>query len=185
MSGVVPQGPDQLLDDVTTHSSRMDQDDSQGPVRPEDLDHPQNISTTNHPPGIPNPAVNYAELTQTAERYRQLLEQAQTQNLQNVQTIQALTANQNAMERQMLTMQQNIQQLINTANAKEAEHARALRETENRVRQETEERIRHEEEANNPVDPDEQAILEAEQKAAEEAAAMTEQQAEAEAKHKS
>ena len=31
----------------------------------------------------------------------------------------------------MLTMQQNIQQLINTANAKEAEHARDLEETEN------------------------------------------------------
>ena len=72
------------------------------------------------------------------------------------------------METQMLTMQQNIQQLINTANAKEAEHARVLEETENRVRLETEERIRHEAEANNPVDPDEQAILEAEQKAAEE-----------------
>ena len=88
------------------------------------------------------------------------------------------------MEAQMLTMQQNIQQLINTANAKEAEHARALEETENRVRQETEECIRHEAEANNPVDPDEQAILEAEQKAAEEAAAMAQQQTEAEAKHK-
>ena len=87
------------------------------------------------PPGIPNPAVNYADLTQTAERYKQLLEQAQMQNLQNVQTIQALTANQNTMEAQMLTMQQNIQQLINTANAKEAEHARVLEETENRVRQ--------------------------------------------------
>ena len=184
VSGIVPQGADQLLDDVTTHSSGMDHDDGQGPVRPEDLDHPHNIGTPNHPPGIPNPAVNYAELTQTAERYRQLLEQAQTQNLQNVQTIQALNANQNAMETQMLTMQQNIQQLINTANAKEAEHARALRETENRVRQEFEECIHHEEEANNPVDPDEQAILEAEQKAAEEAAAMTQQQAEAEAKHK-
>ena len=184
VSGIVPQGPDQLLDDVTTHSSGMDHDDGQGPVRPEDLDHPHNIGTTNHPPGIPNPAVNYAELTQTAERYRQLLEQAQTQNLQNVQTIQALTANQNTMEAQMLTMQQNIQQLINTANAKEAEHARILEETENRVRLETEERIRHEAEVNNPADPDEEDILEAEQKAAEEAAAMDQQQAEAEAKRK-
>ena len=184
VSGIVPQGADQLLDDVTTHSSEMDHDDGQGPVRPEDLDHPHNIGTPNHPPGIPNPAVNYAELTQTAERYKQLLEQAQMQNLQNVQTIQALTANQNTMEAQMLTMQQNIQQLINTANAKEAEHARVLEETENRVCQEIEERIRQEAEANNPVDPDEQAILEAEQKAAEEAAAMVQQQAEAEAKCK-
>ena len=184
VSGIVPQGADQLLDDVTTHSSEMDHDDGQGPVRPEDLDHPHNIGTPNHPPGIPNPAVNYAELTQTAERYKQLLEQAQMQNLQNVQTIQALTANQNTMEAQMLTMQQNIQQLINTANAKEAEHARVLEETENRVRQEIEERIHQDAEANNPVDPDEQAILEAEQKAAEEAAAMVQQQAEAEAKRK-
>ena len=184
VSGIVPQGADQLLDDVTTHSSGMDHDDGQGPVHPEDLDHPHNTGTPNHPPGIPNPAVNYAELTQTAERYKQLLEQAQMQNLQNVQTIQALTANQNTMEAQMLTMQQNIQQLINTANAKEAEHARVLEETENRVRQEIEERIRQEAEANNPVDPDEQAILEAEQKAAEEAAAMVQQQAEAEAKCK-
>ena len=184
VSGIVPQGADQLLDDVTTHSSEMDHDDGQGPVRPEDLDHPHNIGTPNHPPGIPNPAVNYAELTQTAERYKQLLEQAQMQNLQNVQTIQALTANQNTMEAQMLTMQQNIQQLINTANAKEAEHARVLEETENRVRQEIEERIRQDAEANNPVDPDEQAILEAEQKAAEEAAAMVQQQAETEAKRK-
>ena len=184
VSGIVPQGADQLLDDVTTHSSEMDHDDGQGPVRPEDLDHPHNIGTPNHPPGIPNPAVNYAELIQTAERYKQLLEQAQMQNLQNVQTIQALTANQNTMEAQMLTMQQNIQQLINTANAKEAEHARVLEETENRVRQEIEERIRQDAEANNPVDPDEQAILEAEQKAAEEAAAMVQQQAEAEAKRK-
>ena len=184
VSGIVPQGADQLLDDVTTHSSEMDHDDGQGPVRPEDLDHPHNIGTPNHPPGIPNPAVNYAELTQTAERYKQLLEQAQMQNLQNVQTIQALTANQNTMEAQMLTMRQNIQQLINTANAKEAEHARVLEETENRVRQAIEERIRQDAEANNPVDPDEQAILEAEQKAAEEAAAMVQQQAEAEAKRK-
>ena len=184
VSGIVPQGAHQLLDDVTTHSSEMDHDDGQGPVCPEDLDHPHNIGTPNHPPGIPNPAVNYAELTQTAERYKQLLEQAQMQNLQNVQTIQALTANQNTMEAQMLTMQQNIQQLINTANAKEAEHARVLEETENRVRQEIEERIRQDAEANNPVDPDEQAILEAEQKAAEEAAAMVQQQAEAEAKRK-
>ena len=184
VSGIVPQGADQLLDDVTTHSSEMDHNDGQGPVRPEDLDHPHNIGTPNHPPGIPNPAVNYAELTQTAERYKQLLEQAQMQNLQNVQTIQALTANQNTMEAQMLTMQQNIQQLINTANAKEAEHARVLEETENRVHQEIEERIRQEAEANNPVDPDEQAILEAEQKAAEEAATTVQQQAEAEAKCK-
>ena len=184
VSGIVPQGAEQLLDDVTTHSSGMDHDDGQGPVHPEDLDHPHNTGTPNHPPGIPNPAVNYAELTQTAERYRQLLEQAQMQNLQNVQTIQALTANQNTMEAQMLTMQQNIQQLLNAANAKDAEHARALEETENRVRQEIEERIRQEAEANNPVDPDEQAILEAEQKAAEEAAAMVQQQAEAEAKCK-
>ena len=184
VSGIVPQGADQLLDDVTTHSSEMDHDDGQDPVRPEDLGHPHNIGTPNHPPGIPNPAVNYAELTQTAERYKQLLEQAQRQNLQNVQTIQALTANQNTMEAQMLTMQQNIQQLINTAKAKEAEHARVLEETENRVCQEIEERIRQEAEANNPVDPDEQAILEAEQKAAEEAAAMVRQQAEAEAKCK-
>ena len=184
VSGIVPQGADQLLDDVTTHSSGMDHDDGQGPVHPEDLDHPHNTGTPNHPPGIPNPAVNYAELTQTAERYKQLLEQAQMQNLQNVQTIQALTANQNTTEAQMLTMQQNIQQLINTANAKEAEHARVLEETENRVHQEIEERIRQEAEANNPVDPDEQAILEAEQKAAEEAAAMVQQQAEAEAKCK-
>ena len=184
VSGIVPLGADQLLDDVTTHSSEMDHDDGQGPVRPEDLDHPHNTGTPNHPPGIPNPAVNYAELTQTAERYKQLLEQAQMQNLQNVQTIQALTANQNTMEAQMLTMRQNIQQLINTANAKEAEHARVLEETENRVRQEIEERIRQDAEANNPVDPDEQAILEAEQKAAEEAAAMVQQQAEAEAKCK-
>ena len=180
VSGIVPQGADQLLDDVTTHSSEMDHDDGQGPVRPEDLDHPHNTGTPNHPPGIPNPAVNYVELVQAAERYKQLLEQAQTQNLQNVQTIQALTANQNTMEAQMLTMQQNIQQLINAANAKEAEHARALEETENRVRQETEERIRHEAEANNSVDPDDQAILEAEQKAA----AVVQQQAEAEAKRK-
>ena len=181
VSGIVPQGVDQLLDDVTTHSSGMDHDDGHGPVHPEDLDHPHNTGTPNHPPGIPNSAVNYAELTQTAERYKQLLEQAQMQNLQNVQTIQALTANQNTMEAQMLTMQQNIQQLINTANAKGAEHARVLEETENRVHQEIEERIRQEAEANNPVDPDEQAILEAEQKA-EEAAAMVQQQAEAEAK---
>ena len=169
VSGVVPQGPDQLLDDVTTNSSGMDQDDSQGPVCPEDLDHLQNIGTPNHPPGISNPAVNYAELIQTAETYKQLLEKAQTQNLQNVQTIQALTANQNTMEAQMLTMQQNIQQLINTANAKEAEHARALEETENGVHQEIEEHICHEAEANNPVDPD---------------VAMAQQQAEAEAKCK-
>ena len=113
VSGIVPQGADQLLDDVTTHSSEMDHDDGQGPVHPEDLDHLHNTGTPNHPPGIPNPAVNYAELTQTAERYKQLLEQAQMQNLQNVQKIQALTANQNTMEAQMLTMQQNIQQLIN------------------------------------------------------------------------
>ena len=184
VSGIVPQGADQLLDDVTTHSSGMDHDDGQGPVHPEDLDHPHNTGTPNHPPGIPNPAVNYAELTQTAERYKQLLEQAQMQNLQNVQTIQALTANQNTMEAQMLTMQQNIQQLINTANAKEVEHARVLEETENQVHQEIEERIRQEAEANNPVDPDEQAILEAEQKAAEEVTAMVQQQAEAEAKCK-
>ena len=138
--------------------------DGQGPVCQEDLDHLHNIGTPNRPPGIPNPALNYAEVIQAAERYKQLLEQAQTQNLQNVQTIQALTANQNTMEAQMLTMQQNIQQLIITANAKEAEHARALRETENRVCQEFEELIHHEAEANNPVDPDEQAILEAEQK---------------------
>ena len=131
VSGIVPQGADQLLDDVTTHSSGMDHDDGQGPVHPEDLDHLHNTGTPNHPPGIPHPAVNYVELIQAAERYKQLLEQAQTQNLQNVQTIQALTANQNTMEAQMLTMQQNIQQLINTANAKEAEHARALEETEN------------------------------------------------------
>ena len=72
----------------------------------------------------------------------------------------------------MLTMQQNFQQLINTANAKEAEHTRALEETENRVHQEIEERICHEAEVNNPVDPDEQDILEAEQKAVEEATAM-------------
>ena len=172
VSGVVPQGPDQVLDDVTTHSSGMDHNDGQGPVRPEDLDHPHNIDTPNHPPGIPKPAVNYAELIQTAERYKQLLTQAQMQNLQNVQTIQALTANQNTMEAQMLTMQQNIQQLINTANGKEAEHARALEETENRVRQEIEECICHEAEVSNPVDPDEQDILEAEQKAAEEATAI-------------
>ena len=69
-----------------------DHDDGQGPVHPEDLDHPHNIGTPNHPPGIPNPAINYAELIQTAERYKQLLAQAQMQNLQNVQTIQALTA---------------------------------------------------------------------------------------------
>ena len=184
VSGIVPQGVDQLLDDVTTHSSGMDHDDGQGPVHPEDLDHPHNTGTPNHPPGIPNPVVNYAELTQTAEKYKQLLEQAQMQNLQNVQTIQALTANQNTMEAQMLTMQQNIQQLINTANAKKAEHARVLEETENRVRQEIEECIRQEAEANNPVDPDEQAILEAERKAAMEAAALVQQQAEAEAKRK-
>ena len=98
VSGVVPQGPDQLLDDVTTHNSGMDHDDGQGPVCPEDLDHPHSIGTPNHPPGIPNPAVNYAELIQTAERYKQLLAQAQMQNLQNVQTIQVLTANQNTME---------------------------------------------------------------------------------------
>ena len=123
VSGIVPQGADQLLNDV------------------EDLDHPHNTGTPNHPPGIPYPAVNYAELTQTAERYKQLLEQAQMQNLQNVQKIQALTAKQNTLEEQMLTMQQNIQQLINTANAKEAEHARVLEEPENQVHQEIEERI--------------------------------------------
>ena len=184
VSGIVPQGADQLLDDVTTHSSGMDHGDGQGPVHPEDLDHPHNTGTPNHPLGIPNPAVNYAELTQTAERYKQLLEQARMQNLQNVQTIQALTANQNTMEAQMLTMQQNIQQLINTANAKEAEHARVLEETENRVHQEIAEHICQQAEANNLVDPDEQAILDAEQKAAEEAAAMVQQQAEVEAKCK-
>ena len=184
VSGIVPQGVDQLLDDVTTHSSGMDHDDGQGPVHPEDLDHLHNTGTPNHPPGIPNPVVNYVELIQAAERYKQLLEQAQTQNLQNVQTIQALTANQNTIEAQMLTMQQNTQQLINTANAKEAEHARALEETEIRVHQEIEECICHEAEVNNPVDPDEQDILEAEQKAAEEATAMAQQQAEAEAKRK-
>ena len=70
VSGIVPQGADQLLDDVTTHSSEMDHDDGQGPVHPEDLDHPHNTGTPNHPPGISNPAVNYAELTQTAERYK-------------------------------------------------------------------------------------------------------------------
>ena len=70
VSGIVPQGGDQLLDDVTTHSSGMDHDDGQGPVHPEDLDQPHNTGTPNHPPGIPNPAVNYAELTQTAERYK-------------------------------------------------------------------------------------------------------------------
>ena len=37
VSGIVPQGADQLLDDVTTHSSEMDHDDDQGPVRPEIL----------------------------------------------------------------------------------------------------------------------------------------------------
>ena len=118
VSGIMPQGPDQLLNDLTTHSSGMDHDDGQGPVSPEDLDHPHNIHTPIHSPGIPYPAVNYAELIQTAERYKELLEQAQTQNLQNVQIIQALTANQNTMTAQMLTMQQNIQQLINTAMQK-------------------------------------------------------------------
>ena len=142
VSGVVPQGPDQLLDDVTTHS--MDYDDGQGLVRPEDIDHPNNTGMPNHPPGIPNPAVNYAELIQTAQTYKQLLEQAQTQNLENVQTIQALTASRNTMETQMQTMQQQIQQLIDAANAKNVEHARALQETEDRVRQEIEERIRYE-----------------------------------------
>ena len=70
VSGVVPQGPDQLLGDVTTHSSLMDHDDGQGPVHPEDLDHLHNTGMPNHPPGIPNPAVNYVELIQAAERYK-------------------------------------------------------------------------------------------------------------------
>ena len=48
---------------MTTHSSGMDHDDNQGPGR-QDLDHPHNIGTPNHPPGIPNPALNYAELIQ-------------------------------------------------------------------------------------------------------------------------
>ena len=80
VSGIVPQGADQLLDDVTTHSSGMDHDDGQGPVHPEDLDNLHNTGTPNHPPGIPNPAVNYVELIQAAERYKQLLEQAQTKS---------------------------------------------------------------------------------------------------------
>ena len=130
VSGVVPQGPDQLLDDVTTHSTSMDYDDGQGPVHPEDLDHPNNTGMPNHPPGIPHPAVNHAELIQTAQTYKQLLEQSQAQNLENVQTIQALTASRNTMETQMQTMQQQIQQLIDAASAKNVKHARALQETE-------------------------------------------------------
>ena len=51
---------------MTTHSSGMDHDDNQGPVC-QDLDHPHNIGTPNHPPGIPNPALNYAELIQTGK----------------------------------------------------------------------------------------------------------------------
>ena len=54
VSGILPQGVDQLLDDVTTHSSGMDHDDGQGPVHPEDLGHLHNTGTPNHPPGIPN-----------------------------------------------------------------------------------------------------------------------------------
>ena len=84
VSGIVPQGPDQLLDDVTTNSSGMDYDDSQGPVCPEDLEHPPNTSTPNHPPGISNPAVNHAELIQTSQIYKQLLDQAQAQNLARI-----------------------------------------------------------------------------------------------------
>ena len=162
VSGTVPQGPEQILDDVnaTTHTNGVDHNNTQGPVRPEDL-----VTTPNHPPGIPNPAVNYEQLAQTANNYQQMLERSQMQNIQNVQTIQAFAANKHTMEAQMLTMQQQIEQLTHTLHAKEAEHARAQQDAENRVRQEIEERIRREAEANNPV-----AILDAEQRAADEAA---------------
>ena len=162
VSGTVPQGPEQILDDVnaTTNTNGVDHNNTQGPVRPEDL-----VTTPNHPPGIPNPAVNYVQLAQTANNYQQMLEGAQMQNIQNVQTIQAFAANKHTMEAQMLTMQQQIEQLTHTLHAKEAEHARAQQDAENRVRQEMEERIRREAEANNPV-----AILDAEQRAADEAA---------------
>ena len=71
VSGTVPE---QILDDVnaTTHTNGVDHNNTQGPVKPEDL-----VTTLNHPPGIPNPAVNYEQLAQTANNYQQMLERSQ------------------------------------------------------------------------------------------------------------
>ena len=133
VSRSIPGNLSNVLNDVP-----MDQDGTQGLMRPEDFETSNRGEVSSAPPGIPNPQTRPEQINGIIARYDQALQEAQLQNQNNVTMVKELSDSNEQLRNDIAELKHQVQEMQynaeQRAKAMEAEHARAIREANAKLR---------------------------------------------------
>ena len=114
----------------------MDQDEIQGLMCPEDFGTSNRGEVSSAPPGIPSPQTHPEQINDIIARYDQALWEAQEQNQNNVTMVKELTNCNEQLRNDIAELKNQVEWFIANTEKERMEHERALQD----VRHEAEER---------------------------------------------
>ena len=121
VSGLIPQNPSDLLNDVP-----MDQDGTQGLMRPEDFETSSRGEVSFAPPGISHQQTHPELVNSIIAKYNQALQEAREQNQNNVAMVNELSNSNEQLRNDISGLKDQVQKLITNTQKERAEHERAL-----------------------------------------------------------
>ena len=131
--GSIPRNLSNVLNDVP-----MDQGETQGLMHPEDFESSNRGEVSSPPPGIPNLQTCSEQINDIIFRYDQALQEAQLQNQNNVTMVKELSDSNEQLRNDIAELKHQVQEMQHNAEerakAMEAEHARALKEANAKLR---------------------------------------------------
>ena len=123
VSGSIPGNLSNVLNYVP-----MDQDETQGLMRPEDFGTSNRGEVSSAPPGIPNPQTRPEQINDIISRYDQALQEAQEQNQNNVTMVKELSDSNEQLRNDVAELKNQVEWFIANTEKERTEHERALQE---------------------------------------------------------
>ena len=123
VSGSIPQNPSDLLNEIP-----MDQDESQGLMRPEDFETSTTGEVSFAPPGISHQQTHPELVNSIIAKYDQALQEAREQNQNNVTMVNELSISNEQLRNDISGLKDQVQKLIANTEKERAEHEKALQD---------------------------------------------------------
>ena len=117
VSGSIPQNPSDLLNEIP-----MDQDESQGLMRPEDFETSSRGESSFAPPGISHQQTHPELVNSIIAKYDQALQEAWEQNQNNVAMVNELSNSNEQLRNDISGLKDQIQKLIANNQKERAKH---------------------------------------------------------------
>ena len=128
VSGSIPGNPSDVLNDVP-----MDQDETQGLMRPEDFETSNRGQNPSAPPGIPIPQTHSEQVNDIIARYDQALLEACQQNQNNVVMVKELSDSNEQLRNDITELKDQVHKLIANTEKERAEHETVLQDMQHNV----------------------------------------------------